>query len=213
MVQDIRNVKAVIFDLWGTLAYISKNEVRQRLREELNLNEKLIKDLDKKLILFPRITKTAIKSLLKTYELERITQQFYNIFAAPQDFTIYFEVEEVLNKLKLKYKLGLISNIYQTTAKWIRKRENTFKLLSHFPVVVFSCEVGYAKPDKRIFLKAISKLKCEPHEALMVGDSIPHDIEPAQFLGMHTILVDRRGKTSTGISDLRKLYEVLKIEV
>lgn len=113
-----------------------------------------------------------------------LSDQLYGILTVPQEFDIYPEVEDILESLKESFKLGLVSNIYKTTARWVRRRKNTRKLLSYFSTIIFSCEVEYAKPDKEIFCKALYNLKNSPKNALMVGDSLFSDILPARSLGM-----------------------------
>ena len=128
----------------------------------------------------------------------------------PQEFGIYPEVEDVLESLKENFKFGLISNIYETTAKWVRRRKNTRKLLSYFSTVIFSCEVGYAKPDREIFYKALYDLKSSAENTFMVGDSLSSDILPARSLGMQAVLIDRSGKTPHSINSLKDVLKMLR---
>ncbi|MBT4503356.1 MAG: HAD-IA family hydrolase [Gemmatimonadetes bacterium] len=53
-----------------------------------------------------------------------------------------------------------------------------------FEAVLISGELGYGKPEERIFLEALELLEVKPCEAWMVGDSLEWDIETAQRLGM-----------------------------
>lgn len=57
------------------------------------------------------------------------------------------------------------------------------KFLSH--------QMGVSKPGLNIFRRAMSAMGVEPHQCMMVGDSIANDIEPAKSLGMSTFLVDK----------------------
>jgi len=211
MVEITSKIEAVIFDLWGTLAYIiNEDEIWRMLVEDLGLDEKLIVELDKKFILLPEISKERIRMLLQGYGLQELSNQLYEILTVPQEFGIYPEVEDVLESLKENFKLGIISNIYETTARWVRRRKNTRKLLSYFSTVIFSCEVGYAKPDKEIFYKALYDLKSSAENTFMVGDSLSSDILPARSLGMQAVLIDRSGKTPCAISSLKDILKVLK---
>ena len=201
----------MIFDLWGTLAYIiNEDEIRRKLVEDLGLDEKLIVELDKKFILLPKISKKRIRMLLQIYGLQELTNQLYEILTVPQEFGIYPEVEDVLENLKENFKLGLISNIHETTAKWVRRRKNTRKLLSYFSTVIFSCEVGCAKPDREIFYKALCDLKSSAENTFMVGDSLSSDILPARSLGMQAVLIDRSGKTPHAINSLKDVLKMLR---
>ena len=52
---------------------------------------------------------------------------------------------------------------------------------------------GKTKPHASIFRAVLDLLEVEPHEALMVGDSVDDDIEGALAAGMHAVLLDRLG--------------------
>lgn len=61
----------------------------------------------------------------------------------------------------------------------------------YFTVIKTSGEVGYAKPDSRIFLAALAEATIEPNEADYVGDSYEKDVLGALGVGMGATLVDR----------------------
>ena len=67
-----------------------------------------------------------------------------------------------------------------------------------------AAEAGCAKPDLRIFKMALQKAKCEPNEAVMVGDRLDNDIVPAKELGMKTIWVRQGYAIYQSIDDERK---------
>lgn len=96
---------------------------------------------------------------------------------------------DVLNKLKEKYKLALITNVHHTTTS-----EKVQEILADagipdvFEVVVVSSQVGCSKPNPRIFEIALKSLNVEHKEAVMVGNIISTDIFGANRLGMKTIL-------------------------
>lgn len=69
------------------------------------------------------------------------------------------------------------------------------KLASHFAFefspIIISEEVGFAKPDPRIYESALKATGMKPEEILFIGDSIHLDLVPALFLGLKAVLVDR----------------------
>ncbi|HKU97630.1 MAG TPA: HAD family hydrolase [Vineibacter sp.] len=50
-----------------------------------------------------------------------------------------------------------------------------------------SAQLGFHKPDLRLFLAVCARLSVAPADCLMVGDRIDNDIVPARLLGMRTI--------------------------
>jgi putative hydrolase of the HAD superfamily len=93
-------------------------------------------------------------------------------------------------------------------------------LEARLPSVFISGEVGYGKPDPRIFEHALAKLGIEPHEALMVGDRVNLDVAGALAAGVHAAWLNRDGarKNETevpvdyeikGLGELAALLEAL----
>jgi putative hydrolase of the HAD superfamily len=52
---------------------------------------------------------------------------------------------------------------------------------------VFSSEVGFRKPDPRIFERVLEALGVAPENALFVGDRLYEDVRGAGELGMTTV--------------------------
>src|SRR5436190_14069991 len=67
--------------------------------------------------------------------------------------------------------LGVISNTFVPGVVHDRHLELT-GLLEFFPVRVYSSEVGFRKPDSRIFAAALSRLGVAAQQTLFVGDLI-----------------------------------------
>jgi putative hydrolase of the HAD superfamily len=95
-----------------------------------------------------------------------------------------------LGELKKKYKLGLITNTLPET-----KKENIMKLLceagigEYFDQILVSSELGFGKPDPRIFHLMLNMLDVKPEESVMIGNTISTDIFGGNRIGMQTILV------------------------
>lgn len=86
------------------------------------------------------------------------------------------------------FRLGLIANQRKAEAA---ARLEWSGLLDLFEVTVLSGDVGYRKPDPRIFQLALQMAGCEAADAVMVGDRPDSDIAPARRLGMATVRVLR----------------------
>lgn len=69
-------------------------------------------------------------------------------------------------------------------------------LHDYFDFVIFSSDVGYKKPDLRLFMTALKKmdLQLEPKCVISIGDSYENDILPARKLGMHAMSIEEAWK-------------------
>jgi HAD superfamily hydrolase (TIGR01662 family) len=139
---------------------------------------------------------------------EAAARDLYEAWAACHHFTLYEEVPDVLRGLHAEgYTIGLISNTQRSLATF----ERHFELDGLFSVAISSSDHGYMKPHPSIFEEGLRRAKVEPHEAVMVGDSVPHDIAGALRLGMRGILVVRSGLSGGAPPDvpvIRSLREL-----
>lgn len=82
-------------------------------------------------------------------------------------------------------KIGLISNAdVMEVAAWAR-----CPICDLFDVTVFSCEVGYVKPETEIYRCCLDQLGVTPTEAVFVGDGGSNELEGAKALGISTIMI------------------------
>ena len=91
-----------------------------------------------------------------------------------------------LKRLQSKLRLGIISNIdddlFAATAR---------KLQTNFDVVITAGQARAYKPSTKIFEMAEKKLGVKRSEWLHAGQSIYHDVVPANSLGIATVWVNR----------------------
>jgi putative hydrolase of the HAD superfamily len=59
---------------------------------------------------------------------------------------------------------------------------------------VFCRDVGWRKPDPRIFSQALSKAGVPPAECLFIGDDPVWDVEGPLRMGIPAVLLDRRNE-------------------
>ncbi|MFP4321687.1 MAG: HAD family hydrolase [Anaerolineales bacterium] len=110
--------------------------------------------------------------------------QLYDWITTPQ-VRPFAEVPDALATLTARgYRLGIITNGYQPIAQ--RERElAAYGLLSFFPECRFSsADVGFLKPDKRIFERALGCLGLPAAQVVYVGDHIFMDVLGAQQAGL-----------------------------
>jgi putative hydrolase of the HAD superfamily len=78
-------------------------------------------------------------------------------------------------------KRGLVSNGQRIFSE---PELRHLDLHQHFDVIVYSSDLGYKKPDPRIFFRALDTLSLAPEDALFVGDSYENDLAGAEKIGM-----------------------------
>ena len=96
---------------------------------------------------------------------------------------LFPEVRLVLKTLGERYRLGIIAN----QGKGLLDRLERFGILDNFEIIINSTDIGFSKPDLRIFQVALEKANIEPSKAVYVGDRVDNDMVPAKKLGMRTI--------------------------
>ena len=170
-------MKWIFFDLGATLVdesdvYESRCDFAIR---QLNIRPE---EFMKKVCEEARISPTPIRTAAKAYGV--VLPEWDNSLEK-----LYGATPGVLSELYGKYKLGIIANQSLGT----QERIDNWGIGHYFDVVVASAEAGGAKPDPQIFTMALKKAKCEPSEAIMIGDRLDNDIAPAKKLGMKTIWV------------------------
>lgn len=89
------------------------------------------------------------------------------------------------------YRVGLISNTGRTPGETIRLVLEGHGILEYFDSTAFSNEVGYVKPNKKIFDTALEGLGSRPENTVHVGDSMLLDVYGARTAGMRAILFNK----------------------
>lgn len=101
-------------------------------------------------------------------------------------------------------RLGIVSNTGRTPGVVLRRILERHDMLRYFDTVAitYSDEVGFRKPDARIFARALDALKVEPARALHVGDNPDADVVGARRVGMRAAHYTFGGATPSPVADL-----------
>lgn len=75
-----------------------------------------------------------------------------------------------------------------------RSKIDRFGLAPMFDHILIEGELGYGKPDRRVYEAALTKLEVAPHEAWMVGDNLEWDVAAPESLGIRGIWIDTHGR-------------------
>lgn len=159
--------------------------------------------------IFVQYTRRIIEAMGGTGAgVDRAARDIYDEWAACHHFELYEDVPEVLRELHASgLHMGLISN----TQRSLTAFQEHFALDGLFTVAVSSFDHGYMKPHPSIFESALRQISVHPQEAVMVGDSVPHDIEGALRLGMRGVLVARNGATPSCPAEVPVIHSLRQL--
>ena len=92
-----------------------------------------------------------------------------------------------------------------------RKKLARFKIEDLFDAIFVEGEVGFGKPDERVYRRALDALGVEPRDAWMVGDNLEWDVAAPQKLGMSGVWIDVRGRGLPADSAVTPDYTILSL--
>ena len=117
---------------------------------------------------------------------------------------------ELLNYLKPKYHLHLITNGFQEVQ---HTKLSGSGMEPYFETLTVSEEVGVKKPNPEIFLYALRKAQATAEESLMIGDEMAVDIDGARVAGIDQIFFNPSGENVEGerTFEVEKLVEIMQI--
>ena len=201
-------VKWIFFDVGSTL--VDETEAYDhRVREMIAGTNITFKEFDDVRIALARQGLDGNSAAIKHFGLTKTPWH-------SEDEVPYSDAQSTLAALIDKgYKLGIIANQKLGT----EERLESWGLRQYFEVIAASAEIGYAKPDKEIFEKALELAKCTAAESVMVGDRLDNDIIPAKAIGMKTVWVKnglaqyQDAELGEGVADYQigSLSELLRI--
>ncbi|MDP9265097.1 MAG: HAD family hydrolase [Chloroflexota bacterium] len=102
----------------------------------------------------------------------------------------YPDVIRVLEELSPQYRLAVATN-GPVDVQWLKLTATGLE--RYFPVVVASSEVGFGKPDARIFTATLDRLGVAATDALAIGDSLERDVAGSKAASLACVWVNRTG--------------------
>lgn len=197
MKPDLENYDAVIFDLFHTLINLNNNaspqhqvwnylqiseeqwrraifsDAEDRLRGRISHPSEVIRDIAYKID--PTITRD---------ETERASQLRLEQFKVALSDILPHVLSTIKGLKKQGKALGLISNADQIeVSSWTQT-----EISSYFDSAIFSCDIGYIKPEKQIYMHSLEQLALSPTKCLFVGDGGNDELAGAKNAGMDTTI-------------------------
>ena len=181
-------IRAVVFDFGGVIVNFTPSDLEKFISGFFHLPIEIVKKS-----LFPsggeliegKITEDSFWRNYASSVGRRLPQNWEKIFTSfllEKTIVNRAVMDIVKNLQKKKLLTPLLSNISPVQLK-IFKDVGYFNL---FNPLIFSCEVGFKKPDRHIFEFLLKTIHLKPHECLLIDDD-ENNVDAASHLGMHFI--------------------------
>lgn len=196
VIMELKQVKAIIFDLEGTL--LDRKKSRDKFIEEQyeRFHDYLVRvqasDYRNKFIELDddedHDKPDVYKEIIKQFNVDRLSWK--DLF---HDFEMHFyryvfpfyDTTYTLKKLKKAgYKIGVIANGKSSIKHYRVYALGIEDYVNHLST---SEAVGFRKPHPRIYEDMIEKLNVDPSEVIYVGDDALNDVAPARAMGMISV--------------------------
>jgi len=181
-------IKAIIFDFGNVIYHFDNNIFLENISSFTDKTASELNDLIYNSTDLPGQYETGLVSSDKFFN--EITRRC-NLSVSKSEFInaytdIFIPIRTTINlirRLKSDYKIALLSN----TNKWdFEHIIRTCEVYNLFDAVSLSFKVRAMKPDNKIFLDSISKLRLKPEECVYIDD-IERYVTAARQIGINGI--------------------------
>jgi len=199
MTLDFNRFEILTFDCYGTLIDWETG-LLSALHRILSAHAKKIDDATL-LQLYGNFEQRSEQGAFRPYRevLQSVVQQFGDelgfvptveeIRSLPDSLALWKpwpDTVAALHQLKSRYRLAILSNVDDDLFAATRPQ-----LEVEFDEVITAQQAQAYKPSLKIFEFALARIQVPAHRILHVGQSVYHDVIPAQALGLATVWVNR----------------------
>jgi 2-haloacid dehalogenase len=199
MTLDFNRFEILTFDCYGTLIDWEAG-LLSALRRILSAHGKKIDDATL-LELYGNFEQRSEQGAFHPYRevLQSVVQQFGDELgfvptvaesrSLPDSMAVWKpwpDTVAALRQLKSRYRLAIVSNVDDDLFAATRPQ-----LEVEFDEIITAQQAQAYKPSLKIFELALARIQAPAHRILHVGQSIYHDVIPAQALGLATVWVNR----------------------
>ena len=220
----MKNVKAIIFDAYGTLFDI--NSAAEKCKDKIGdkwegfanywrttqLEYTWLRSLMKRHKDFWQITEDSLDKSMNAFNINKsMRSELLNLYKTLNTFP---EVKDVLNKLKEKnYKLAILSNGTPSLLNELVKSNNIKNIFDN----IFSIEdVGVYKPDSRVYDIPTKKYQIQKNEVAFLSANT-WDVSGGGNYGYNAIWVNRNNnifdnldyKAKNEVKNLNHLLDII----
>ena len=194
--------KAVLFDLFHTLVCVpppsmtGERSVPEILGVSADEWQRLYYDEDVMGRCLGRVRDSVEAMRLVTHAIDSSVEQA-RILEAVESRRRRFEIglvaveDSILSALDALRAAGIRTAIVSDAGADDVESWQRSPIGPRIDATIFSYEVGFRKPDRRIYLHALAALGVSPADAIFVGDGGSDEHTGARAVGMRTVLVTR----------------------
>ncbi len=143
----------------------------------------------------------------KNKDFELIFKDLYETFTLAKRWNLSEDALPTLQSLKSRgYRLALLTN----WDKRIRSLSTEIGLDLLFESIFISSEIGFEKPDRRIFSHVEMKMGLQPTNLLHIGDNPLRDADGAINAGWNALILDPENQ-NPGYYRITRLDELLSL--
>ena len=219
----MKNIKAIIFDAYGTLFDVNsaaekcKDKIGDKWEDFANfwrttqLEYTWLRSLMKRHEDFLQVTEGSLDKSMKAFKIDpSMKNELLNLYKVLSPFK---EVPEALKTLKAKkFKLAILSNGTPSLLNELVKSNNLNDLFDD----LFSVEeVGIYKPDSKVYDLPIRKYKIEKNEVAFLSANT-WDVSGGGNYGFNSIWVNRNNSIFDNLdykplNEIKNLNELIKL--
>ena len=220
----MKNVKAIIFDAYGTLFDV--NSAAEKCKDKIGdkwegfanfwrttqLEYTWLRSLMKRHEDFWKVTEDSLDKSMNLFKIDKsMKNELLNLYKVLNTFP---EVRDVLNKLKEKnYKLAILSN---GTPKLLNELVSSNNLNNIFDDIFSIEEVGIYKPDAKVYDMPVKKYKIQKEEIVFLSANT-WDVSGGGNYGYSSIWVNRNNsifdnldyKPKEEVKNLNQLLDIV----
>jgi putative hydrolase of the HAD superfamily len=134
-------------------------------------------------------------------------ETLYAYYAHAAAWLVHADVPPVLGALRAR---GLRTAVVSNFDGRLPRLLDELGLAPAFDAIVWSSDVGVAKPAPGIFEHAVRRLCVAPTEACHVGDDLDADVAGADGAGLRAVHLDRTGRHPDALTTLVELERRLR---
>ena len=224
-VSHLVKLKAVLFDLHGTLAYIENPVTATEISEYLFDKNYEVSSQQLRaawgfvaFIDYPRYGYRSWRPFFSRIfwrlkvKVDKEALNWIVKLLESKPYQLFPDASEAIAKAKEKgFKTAIVTTIthfnFEKAIQPIRK---------YLDFIMTGYEAQCDKSNPKMYQKVLKILRVKPHEAIMIGDNIQLDVLLPKRLGINTILLDRKREivesphADATINDLREAIKVIK---